>query len=130
MRRNLGARGGWLGAGVLLVACHSEPRHEPACTPGAFRACAHPCGRGVEQCLESGMAWTQCACVILDASLPRGDAVAETGGAGGGGGVAGAAGGDGGGSAGGGAGGAAGGDEGGSAGGGAAGADAGRGGAD
>ncbi len=85
MRRTVWSRGGWAGAWALVAAaCHSEPHHELACTPGAFRACAHPCGHGIEQCLESGMAWTPCSCVILDASLPVGDAGPEAGGAGGG----------------------------------------------
>ncbi len=72
------SRGAWLhvlfaSALGLANGCKSESHRPPACTPGELRACAHPCGHGVEQCLESGAGWTECACVILDSSLPTTD---------------------------------------------------------
>ncbi len=55
---------------ALGAGCNSEPHRPPQCTPGELRACTHACGRGVEQCLESGAGWSVCACIIQDGGLP------------------------------------------------------------
>ena len=69
MRRYLLASAlGLLSSGVA-GACSSPaaPAPTPACHLFQFRACKVPCGRGVQQCLASGI-WGPCSCVVDDAS--------------------------------------------------------------
>jgi hypothetical protein len=80
MTRSLWSSAAMVAACLAVVTCRSDRHHEPGCAPGAFRACAHPCGHGVEQCLESGAGWTDCTCVIVDVGLPMSDAGIDHGG--------------------------------------------------
>jgi hypothetical protein len=64
---------------VLFAACtaeHSTAAPTEECRPFQFRACQTDACRGVEQCLDPGY-WSQCDCVIVDASY--GDAPADGG---------------------------------------------------
>jgi hypothetical protein len=57
---------------LLLSACSSEePKAaQPECTINAFRACETDACRGVQQCVELGE-WSECECVVTDASFPE-----------------------------------------------------------
>jgi hypothetical protein len=68
----------------VALACSASERDEvrvDVCVPVQWEACAHPCGHGVRHCepIDSGVRWSECSCVVLDAALPQ----ANTGGAGG-----------------------------------------------
>ena len=71
-------------AAVTLSCASSEPHDAQAdvCVPVQWEACPHPCGTGVRHCeqTDSGPAWSACACVVPDLTLPE----APAGGAGGG----------------------------------------------
>jgi hypothetical protein len=62
---------------ALLSACEEGTPTvlvEPICQLNQFRRCEADCGRGVEQCIEPGPRWSDCACTVLDGAPPVGDA--------------------------------------------------------
>ena len=58
-------------AAWTACACASEsdePRALP-CNPPALQACQAACGRGVQECSADAGGWTECNCVVHDASF-------------------------------------------------------------
>jgi hypothetical protein len=74
-----------LGLALGFACTPSSESAAPACELHRFRRCEAPCGPGVQQCRELGstIGWSDCACLVLDASLPQLVAGSDAGGGGG-----------------------------------------------